>query len=129
LPPLISESFVGIAPLKNLNTIAGSIPAKVFDYMACEIPFIAFGGSDIKRIAENSGAGLVVANNPDALAEAILYLAENPLTAQEMGKKGRDYCEKYYNRKLMSTKIKSLIIECAQKSERATVSTKSRKVL
>jgi glycosyltransferase involved in cell wall biosynthesis len=111
LPTLLSESIAGLAPLKKIDTIAGSIPAKVFDYMACAIPFVAFGGSDLRQIAEKSGSGFVVDNDPDALAKTIIYIAENPKLGEEMGQRGLEYCEKYYNRRLMAAKIKSLIFK------------------
>jgi len=111
LPPLLCESMVGLSSWKKLDTIDGAIPAKIFDYMACAIPFVAVGGSDLKRIVVDSGAGFVVDNNPHLIAKKIIYLIDNPQVSQEMGRKGREYCEKYYNRRLMSTKMKLLINE------------------
>jgi colanic acid biosynthesis glycosyl transferase WcaI len=110
LPYLLSESIIGIAPIRNVGVgVGGSIPAKVFDYMACAIPFIAFGGADLRQLAENSGSGLVVENDPDSLADAVIFLAENPKICEEMGQRGRKYCEKYYNRRLTAKKVESLL--------------------
>ena len=110
LPSILSESIAGLAPLKNLKIIDGSIPAKVFDYMACAIPFVAFGGIDLKTIANQSGAGFVINNNSDLLADAILSLTENPQMALQMGKRGREFCEKFYNRQTMARKIESKLL-------------------
>ncbi len=112
LPSILSESMIGLAPLKCIETIEGSIPAKVFDYMACGVPFIAFGGSDLRVIAERSKAGFVIDADPDVLVKTILLLDNNPIVCREMGQNGRDYCEKYYNRRLMAKKIESLICQC-----------------
>ena len=110
LPSILSESIAGLAPLKNLKIIEGSIPAKVFDYMACAIPFIAFGGIDLKTLANQSGAGFVVNNNSDLLADAVLSLTENPQMASQMGRRGREFCEKFYNRQTMARKIESKLL-------------------
>ncbi|MCW4005054.1 MAG: glycosyltransferase family 4 protein [Candidatus Bathyarchaeota archaeon] len=109
LAPLLSESMAGLAPLKPVAIINGSIPAKIFDYMACAIPFVAFGGLDLKRIVDRSGAGFLIDADPDVLAKTLLYLAENSQVIEEMGRNGREYCEKYYNRRLMAKKIEALL--------------------
>lgn len=110
LPLLLSESIAGIAPLKKLPAIEGSIPAKVFDYMACGIPFVAFGGSDLRKFAEDSGSGFVTENDPHIMASKIIFLSENAGIASEMGKKGREYCERIYNRRAMAKTIESLLV-------------------
>jgi glycosyltransferase involved in cell wall biosynthesis len=47
---------------------------------------------------EKKGCGIFVPpDNPDALAEAINYLGDNPQKAEEMGRKGRELAESYYN--------------------------------
>lgn len=117
LPQLLSESIAGLAPLKKLKIIEGSIPAKIFDYMACAIPFIAFGGSDLERISADSSSGFVIDNDPHNLCEIVVYLAKNPLVAKDMGLKGRAYCEKYYNRRAMAAKIELLMFRLCDNSD------------
>ena len=47
---------------------------------------------------EKSGCGIFVPpENPGALAEAIVFLSDNPDTAEAMGQKGRELTERYYN--------------------------------
>lgn len=47
---------------------------------------------------EQQGCGIFVpAGNPDALAEAIDFLGDNPEKAEAMGRKGRQLAERYYN--------------------------------
>jgi len=49
---------------------------------------------DIERL----GCGVFVpAQNPQALAEAIAFLGDNPDTAEAMGQKGREITQHYYN--------------------------------
>ena len=47
---------------------------------------------------ERSGCGIFVPpENPQALAEAIIFLGDNPNAAEAMGQKGREMTERYYN--------------------------------
>jgi Glycosyltransferase len=47
---------------------------------------------------EKAGCGIFVPpENPDALAEAIDFLGDNPDTAEAMGQKGRELAERHYN--------------------------------
>lgn len=117
LPSLLSESIAGLAPVKKLDVIQNQISAKIFDYMACGIPFVAVGGSELKQIADCSGAGFALDNDADIIAKTIIHLAKNPELGKEMGRKGRQYCEKFYNRKIMANKIKLLIRTLLNRSE------------
>jgi glycosyltransferase involved in cell wall biosynthesis len=52
------------------------------------------GEIDIERL----GCGIFVPpEDPRALAEAIVFLSNNPGTAEAMGQKGREMTERYYN--------------------------------
>ena len=47
---------------------------------------------------EKLGCGIFVpSQNPQALAEAIVFLGDNPDTAEAMGQKGREITQHYYN--------------------------------
>ena len=52
------------------------------------------GEIDVERL----GCGIFVPpEDPQALAEAIVFLADNSHTAEAMGQKGREMTERYYN--------------------------------
>jgi glycosyltransferase involved in cell wall biosynthesis len=71
---------------------------KMFEYMAAGIPVIASDFPLWRSIVEGSGCGLLVeTHNPEALAEAITWLFDNPVQAEEMGKQGRRAVEEKYN--------------------------------
>jgi glycosyltransferase involved in cell wall biosynthesis len=71
------RSNSGVAPLKLYESMASGVPVVVSD-----LPF----QSDLVRDVE---CGLVVPlGNPEALAQAVAELAEDPQRAKEMGRKG-----------------------------------------
>ena len=78
VPELISESCIGVAPLKDVETLEYAIPTKVFEYMACGIPFVGCSRGEIANIAEQSRAGIIARNNVRAIADAICQPAGQP---------------------------------------------------
>ncbi|AKB64834.1 Glycosyltransferase [Methanosarcina mazei TMA] len=113
IPKMYSESLMGVAPLKKLKTLEYAVPTKAYEYMACGIPFVGCGEGEIRKLAERSGCGMIAENSPDAIADIILYLLNNPEKQIEMGKKGRDFVEKYYSRKQIASDLKS-VLECIE---------------
>jgi glycosyltransferase involved in cell wall biosynthesis len=68
------------------------LPNRVFEYMAAGIPLIAPEyAEEIRRIVERERCGLLVdCEDPSAIAEAIVRLAENPDEAAAMGRRARE---------------------------------------
>jgi len=52
---------------------------------------------------------VIADNSPDAIAETIMDLLNNPQKMSEMGKKGREFVKLYYDRKQIATKLKTYI--------------------
>lgn len=115
VPEIISESLIGIAPLKKLKCLDYAAPTKVFEYMACGIPFLGCGMGEIERLAAESGAGIVADNNPDDIANFILDLIDNPEKSREMGKNGINYVSTHYDRKKIALNLYGYVEEiCTQ---------------
>lgn len=115
IPKMISESLIGVAPLKKLKTLEYAVPTKAYEYMACGIPFIGCGEGEIRKLAEISGGGIIAENDPDAIADAILSLLKNPGKQVEMGRKGRIFVNKHYSRQQIAANLKSGIESIAVK--------------
>ncbi|MCX6701335.1 MAG: glycosyltransferase family 4 protein [Methanomicrobiales archaeon] len=109
IPRLFSESLLGVAPLKKIQSLEYAAPTKVYEYMSCCIPFVGCGAGEIQDIADRSGAGVIAENSPEALAEAILRLVNNPTKCNTMGESGRKFVEQGYTRKAIARSLKNLI--------------------
>ncbi|WP_440946604.1 glycosyltransferase family 4 protein [Methanosarcina sp. T3] len=107
IPKMLSESLIGVAPLKKLKTLEYAVPTKVYEYMACRIPFVGCGEGEIRKLAERSSGGIIAENEPDSIADTILYLLKNPEKQAEMGKKGRAFVDKHYSRQQIAANLKS----------------------
>lgn len=74
-----------------------ALPSKVYSIMASHRPFIATAlpGSPLARLAEESGAGVIVPpSEPELLVDALVDLMENAPLRRELGRSGRDYVER-----------------------------------
>ncbi|NMC89357.1 MAG: glycosyltransferase family 4 protein [Methanomicrobiales archaeon] len=109
IPRLLSESLVGVAPLKQLKTLEYAAPTKAYEYMACGIPFIGCGNGEIANLANESGAGVIADNTPEAIAAAISSLLDDPDRMEEMGRRGREYVAEHYDRRTVALRLKQQI--------------------
>ena len=99
IPTLIAESLIGIAPLKDFVSLRYAIPTKVYEYMSCGIPFLATGKGEIEYLIKISKAGILAENDINSIYKKIINLIENKKMIIEMGDNGRQFVEKYYDRK------------------------------
>lgn len=104
---LVSQFDVAVVPLKNIEIFKGARPSKMFELMACKVPFIFCGEGEGAEIAVKSGCARIVApENPKELAACILELASCASELRsEMGRKGRDFVEKEFNRKNLAERL------------------------
>lgn len=109
IPELISGSIIGLAPLKKLECLDYAVPSKIYEYMACGIPFIGCGIGEIVRLSEDSRAGIITENDHDSIAKVMIDLLENPKKREKMGKNGIEHAKKYYDRESIAMEIKSCI--------------------
>jgi glycosyltransferase involved in cell wall biosynthesis len=108
----LSIANCGIVPLKKSEVFLGTIPSKIFDYLSCELPILLGVDGEARKILEKSKGGLFFEpENHNDLIKNIIYLKDNPDIRKNMGKAGRKFVEKYYNRKILAKKIEKIILE------------------
>ena len=77
--------------------------------MAAELPVIASRfGESANFVKECNGGLLVNPQDTGEVANAIMWLLENPLEAEAMGKRGQDMIFKKYNWELESERLLDL---------------------
>jgi glycosyltransferase involved in cell wall biosynthesis len=88
----IAAADIGISPVPPLNCYKISSPIKLLEYLAEAKPAIANDEIfDQREVLEQSGGGILVSFNPDSFACAMMELVDNPVMAQEMGRKGQEW--------------------------------------
>ncbi|MBC7109253.1 MAG: glycosyltransferase family 4 protein [Methanomassiliicoccales archaeon] len=100
----------------TFGAYSGSI-LKLMDYMAAAKP-ILYAARTIYNPVETSRCGLVVnPGDPQALAEAIIKLYQMPQEEREaMGRRGRQYVEKYHAIPTLANKLEQILREVVTNS-------------
>jgi glycosyltransferase involved in cell wall biosynthesis len=87
-------------------------PNKVFDYMAAGRPVLLAIDGVIRQVIEDADAGVYIPpGDPDALAQAIRNLADQPKQARQMGSRGRQYVEAHFDRSKLADHLAQLMVE------------------
>jgi glycosyltransferase involved in cell wall biosynthesis len=95
---VLLESAAGLVTLQPQQNYLDAYPIKMFEYMSAAVPVISSDFPLWREIVEGNDCGICVDPvQPQAIAEAIDYLVQNPLRAREMGENGRRAIENKYN--------------------------------
>jgi glycosyltransferase involved in cell wall biosynthesis len=114
-PVFYGSCDVCLVPLAPIPVFQETVPSKIFEIMACEVPVLASLDGEGKKIVMESGGGLVSRPGDAAgLAEGILRM--RILSHQErrkMGELGRAYVTAHYERRSISRKYLNLLARVA----------------
>lgn len=84
------HATIGILPFLSTEHINITLANKLFDYMGAGLPIIGTDGPPMRRVLEETGAGVLVpAGDAGALAAAITALIRDPSRRRELGERGR----------------------------------------
>ena len=96
LPEIYSKVDVGVLPYFPDENFNMTIANKLFDYLSCGKPVIVSEALPMKRIIEETKAGISTdCSTPDKIASAIKQIYYSNL--QEMSENGQKFAEKKYN--------------------------------
>lgn len=98
LPGIIGEGRVGLVLLSRLPNYEHSLPTKVFEYMACGLPFLASDFGYWQQLFGGLEAGLFVDPDDQATIDAALAgLLADPQRCRELGANGRRAVEQEFS--------------------------------
>jgi glycosyltransferase involved in cell wall biosynthesis len=99
-----------IAILKPVDVYRTVYPNKVFDYLAAGRPVVLAIDGVIRDVVEAAGAGISVPpGDPGALADALRRLTRDSETARSMGRRGREYVEKHFDRSQLAAELVRIV--------------------
>ena len=99
IPQIIAASDACMVLLKKNDLFKTVIPSKIFEAMAMERPVILGVEGESKDIIEKANCGLCIEpENDEQLAEAVLRLHNNPELSERLGRNGRQFVKKYFDR-------------------------------
>ena len=113
MPRYFSLADALLVSLRRELLFSLTIPSKVQSYLASGRPVIAALDGEGARVIEESGGGLTVpAEDPDALAQAVLTLYKTPKEKlEEMGRRGRAYFEERFEREKLLNRLEGWMEE------------------
>jgi hypothetical protein len=112
MPQALAAADACIAILKPIPLYATVYPNKVFDYMAAGRPVVLAIDGVIREVIEAAGAGIYTpAGDVEALANAILSLADDPQAGRAMGVRGRQAVEQRFDRAALAEDLARLMEE------------------
>lgn len=105
----LQESALSIVPLQQDFQLDYARPNKLLETMAVGTPYVASDITEIRRITEESGGGVVVSNDPDAVARAIKYLLDAPEKREQMGRDAVSYIDSHHRWPLLGDRVSGTI--------------------
>jgi glycosyltransferase involved in cell wall biosynthesis len=109
MPSLLSQASILLATLADREIFAATVPNKIQAYMAVGRPIIAAMNGEGARLIEEANAGLAVtAENPIALADAIISLHQMPQDEREkLGANAQSYYRRHFDHENLVTELQS----------------------
>lgn len=107
--------------LLKRDIVIESVPSKTYSIMSAGRAFIATvdRNTEVGALVDKARCGVCVEpENAEELRDAIIRLAENPSTAEAMGRRGRDHVVTYYSRDVAAAKYHELIMRFAARIRR-----------
>lgn len=104
----LRSAHIALAPYQPIPAflVARGNAQKIFDYMFASLPIIAPSYLAIGDIVSREQCGILVdTTNPEAIAQALIFLLENEQEARAMGLRGRKAIETKYNWEIESRKL------------------------
>jgi len=118
IPPLLAGSDALLVPLSAHPVFADFVPSKMIDFMAVGKPILLTAAGESVRLLERAGAGVAVPpEDPQALAEAVRWLEENPGEAAMMGERGRDFARRRM-RIIQAERLEQVLLEVVERRRR-----------
>lgn len=101
-----------LVPLRNVPLFNAFIPSKMFEIMSMAKPMVASITGEAADIIKHSGSGVVVMpEDSEAIAAALVDLYRNPEKRRKMGIAGRVFVSSYYNRRFLASRYMDLLEE------------------
>lgn len=118
LPDYIALADVGLDTRRRIGISQGTLPVKMFSYMACERPVLLSIEGEAIQLLDRAQAGVTVPpESPEALAQAILDLQANPAKRVAFGRNGRTFVETNFSRQRLAQQVVQLLEQVVQQRD------------
>ncbi len=106
VPHYISLFDLAVNPMKMKPIFDSVITVKFYEYLSCGVPVISSDLKSISKVTRKSKSGVTVEpHNPEAMAEAIQQLKNDPEQVKELSRNARAFIQKKFDRNKLAEKI------------------------
>jgi glycosyltransferase involved in cell wall biosynthesis len=99
IPAYITASDACLVLLKKSELFKTVLPTKMLEFMSCARPVILGVDGHARKVLEQANAGIFITpEDPSALADAIMQLADDPALRESLGRNGRQHVLQYFSR-------------------------------
>lgn len=117
LPALIRQCEIGIVPHRRTVHTDTTIPNKLFDLMALARPVLVADVPPLKRVVEESGAGLVFRSGDEKdLADKLKLLRDNAELREVLGQRGLQAFQQRYGWEKAERSIAAILLTAGRQS-------------
>ena len=107
---IYEHTDIGILPYRPDEHINTTIANKLFDYLACGKPVIVSEAIPMRRIIEETGAGICAdCSTPESISTAIQQIST--ANVAEMSQNGQKFAEKKYNWAIDSERLCKFVLK------------------
>jgi glycosyltransferase involved in cell wall biosynthesis len=100
--------------VKDVPFLTTASPNKIFDAFAAGVPIVQATDGWIQELLEREHCGLnVPANDPDAMADAVLRLVREEPLREELARNARRVARDLFDRSLLAGKMRSILASAA----------------
>jgi glycosyltransferase involved in cell wall biosynthesis len=109
MPALLAAADICLVPLRKVPLFATFIPSKMFEYLAAGKAVIGSVAGEAAQILAAAGAVVVPPEDSGSLAAAITALAADPPLRAELGRVGRAFVERHYDRAALALEYRKIL--------------------
>jgi len=110
MPEILAASDVSLVLLKKADVFKTVIPSKIFEAMAMERPIVLAVDGESREIVEEGGCGICIEpENVEELVGTLRRLNGDKGLAERLGRNGRRFVERHYNRDVLAGNYLDLI--------------------
>ncbi len=109
MPDLLAAADICLVPLRDVPLFSTFIPSKMFECLAAGKAVIGSVTGEAAQILDEAGAVVVPPEDSGSLAAAIAALADAPRRRMAMGKAGRAFVARCYDRAALSREYRKVL--------------------
>jgi glycosyltransferase involved in cell wall biosynthesis len=109
MPALLAAADICLVPLRNVPLFASFIPSKMFEYLAAGKAVVGSVTGEAAQILAEAGAVVVPPEDSGSVAAAIAALAGDPQLRTEIGRVGRAFAERCYDRAALAREYRKIL--------------------